>query len=144
MKRLSATLLMGLVALSANALPAHATEIGGEWHLIAFNTKPAAAPLSITFTTDGVVRGQAPCNRFNGTYIFDDAGKGFAGLTFSPLATTRMACDQLAAEGEYLKHLSKVDRVVSDSGHLFLITKEDMVIELARDPADTTCISCEE
>jgi heat shock protein HslJ len=46
---------------------------------------------TIAFTGDGTVTGNAGCNTFNGSYTAEGSN-----LTFSPLATTRMACEGAA------------------------------------------------
>ena len=46
---------------------------------------------TIAFSGDGTVTGNAGCNTFNGTYTAEGSD-----LTFSPLATTRMACEGAA------------------------------------------------
>ena len=46
---------------------------------------------TIAFSGDGTVTGNAGCNTFNGSYTAEGSN-----LTFSPLATTRMACEGAA------------------------------------------------
>jgi heat shock protein HslJ len=48
---------------------------------------PAPKDYTLEFAADGRVTGRADCNRMSGTYQADAKA-----LTFSPLATTRMAC----------------------------------------------------
>jgi heat shock protein HslJ len=51
----------------------------------------ASVPADIVFLDDGTVSGSTGCNRFSGTYQADGVA-----LTFSPLMTTKMACDDAA------------------------------------------------
>lgn len=53
-----------------------------------------------------------------------------------------MACDQMAAEDAYFRALQAVTKAEVDQEHLFLIGAEGRVLEFARDPADTKCLTC--
>lgn len=58
---------------------------------------------NIVFEQDaGRVNGYAGCNRYSGTFTIDDKV-----LSFGPLMSTRMACDQLALEGVYMRALKE-------------------------------------
>jgi heat shock protein HslJ len=60
----------------------------------------------LSFTEDGKVSGFAGCNRFTGTTQSDDDG-----LSFSPLAATRMACAEgMEQENRFLAMLAEVER----------------------------------
>lgn len=125
------------LALAAACTPSLATGIGGEWHLVGIEGQRAAAPASITFTSDGKISGKAPCNRYFGSYSGELPDLAFAGV-----GSTRMACDQLAAEDAYFRALQAVTGAELDQEHLFLIGAEGRVLEFARDPADDKCLTC--
>lgn len=70
------------------------------WSLQSLNGAPYPAKAMLTFPEPGRVAGQGPCNSFSGTqsapYPWFDTG---------PLATTRRACPDLAAEADFLSAL---------------------------------------
>ncbi|MGY3438240.1 MULTISPECIES: META domain-containing protein [unclassified Marinovum] len=70
------------------------------WALQSLNGAPYPATATLTFPEPGRLAGQAPCNSFSGShsapYPWFDAG---------PLATTRRACPDLAAETAFLSAL---------------------------------------
>jgi heat shock protein HslJ len=133
MKRLIAALTLSLAA----CVPAMATEIGGDWHLVGLEGQRAPAPLSITFTSDGKVSGKAPCNRFFGSY-----SGPLPAVVLSALGSTRMACDALDVEAAYLESLAAVQRAEFAENRLFLIGPEGRILEFSRDPDEVTCLSC--
>jgi heat shock protein HslJ len=58
------------------------------------------------------VRGFGGCNRFQGQYQMGGRPQGnatWARLSFSPLASTKMACPQMAVESELFQVLASVD-----------------------------------
>jgi heat shock protein HslJ len=67
---------------------------GIHWQLAAMGETPvvAGSVVSIMFGDDSSVSGTGGCNRFSGTYTVSSNM-----LTFSPLASTRMACVDAAA-----------------------------------------------
>lgn len=64
----------------------------------------------------GRVAGSTGCNRLNGT--FDLAG--MKQITFSPVATTRMACPNATAESEFLAALTQADNYLLVDNFLLL------------------------
>ena len=133
MKRLIAAVTLSLAACA----PVMATEIGGEWHLVGLEGQRAPAPLSITFTTDGKVSGQAPCNRYFGSY-----SGTLPTLTLSALGSTRMACDALDVESVYFEALGAIQRAEFAENRLFLIGPEGRIMEFSRAEDEVTCLSC--
>ena len=67
------------------------------------------------FSTDNTVSGSAGCNGFSGRYT--TAGDS---LSFSPLATTRMACKKyvMAQEQVFLDAMSRVRSYAIDGAQL--------------------------
>ena len=67
--------------------------IGTEWSLVsiaqgdAVSSTIAGTEVTLTLGDDGTASGGASCNRFSGSYEVDGSG-----LTFGPLATTKMSC----------------------------------------------------
>ncbi|MFZ5964496.1 META domain-containing protein [Thalassococcus sp. BH17M4-6] len=76
---------------------------------------PVGARATLSFPAPGRISGQAPCNSFSGTqtvpYPWFNAG---------PLAVTRRACPDLAAEQAFLTALSEMTLVKVEEGTLRL------------------------
>ncbi len=88
---------------------------GTEWRLVEMNGAPVAARVTAMLTEDGRVVGQAPCNRFTAAY----SGR-WPDLSFAPVASTRMACPDLAVETAFFAALGAVDRAaIGDDGLSF-------------------------
>lgn len=112
-----------LLALLAPALPQPATAqaaglAGSEW---GFAGETGGNERFITFGSDGRVAGSGGCNRFTGSYVFD-SGK----LTFSALASTRMACPPEVMEKEqaFFDLLDKVRGVKVDHTLLLFLAED--------------------
>jgi heat shock protein HslJ len=73
--------------------------------------------ITVVFSADSTVGGSAGCNGFSGRYT--TAGDS---LSFSPLATTRMACKKyvMAQEHVFLDAMSRVRSYAIDGGQLTL------------------------
>jgi heat shock protein HslJ len=73
--------------------------------------------ITLVFSTDNTVSGSAGCNGFHGRYT--TAGDS---LSFSPLATTRMACKKyvMAQEHVFLNAMSRVRSYAIDGAQLTL------------------------
>ncbi len=70
----------------------------------------------IAFKTGGEVMGHGGCNRFFGSYTLSGDA-----LVFGPLASTRMACRDMAAENEFMAALNSARTI--EATHLRLILK---------------------
>tara|TARA_R110002049_G_scaffold117332_3_gene270731 strand:- start:119317 stop:119709 length:393 start_codon:yes stop_codon:yes gene_type:complete len=70
------------------------------WRVTEIDGKPFTAHATLTFPEAGKIAGDAPCNSYSATmtvpYPWFEAG---------PVAVTRRACPQLAAEAAYLAAL---------------------------------------
>lgn len=72
------------------------TLLAGDWEGTALNGSAIAEGVTVTLSFDeGQVSGQSGCNRFTGGYALSGEG-----LTFTPLAATRMACPAPQMETE--------------------------------------------
>ena len=65
----------------------------------------------------GKVSGNGGCNRFSGTYTQDGAR-----ITFGPLMSTKMACENLNAEIEFFGQLDQARQIAVS--HLELVLKD--------------------
>lgn len=95
--------LAGCQPAGADAVPSEYLAI--EWKLISISGQPFTATGKIDLSTPGRVSGQAPCNRFSGSYdgTLPDFRPG-------AIAATRMACPDLAAESVMLATLAEMTR----------------------------------
>lgn len=100
---------------------------GSEWRLVELNGAAYPARLTATLTEDGRVVGQAPCNRFTADY----SGR-WPDLTFAPVATTRMACPELAAESAALAALGAIDHGENGPQGLVLTGPEGVRLRFER------------
>jgi heat shock protein HslJ len=111
------------VAAQGASLPPEMT--GVEWTLVSLQDAPGNVQdttgkgMTIRFDPSGTVNGSGGCNTFRGGYTAGDGQK----LTFEPLATTLMACEQeiMDREAAYLKALEGVSTYALDgASHLQL------------------------
>jgi heat shock protein HslJ len=92
------------------------------WTLIELRDTKFAATATLTFLEKGRIAGKAPCNSFNASqdapYPWFNAG---------PIASTRMACPELAAENAYFEALSEVtlSEVLGDT---LILSNDDGVL----------------
>lgn len=80
---------------------------GYTWTLVELNGVSFTSRATLSFGEDGQVSGQAPCNRFTFTNTLP-----YPWFETGPVASTRMACPDLAAEGAFFESLSAMTRVV--------------------------------
>jgi putative lipoprotein len=102
---------------------------GTSWTLVSVGgadvVEGSAAHLA--FGVDGNASGSTGCNNFNGSYTVDGAA-----LTFGPLATTRMACQEnlMVQEAAVLEALAGVSGWEIDAdGRLHLTGGTELVLE---------------
>jgi heat shock protein HslJ len=103
---------VGAVLLVFGSLPTGLA--GTSWRVTGVNTGSAVETselteeLTLELGDGGRASGHAGCNRFHGTYALDDDG-----LSFGPLATTKLGCDpeRMALEAAYLAALGRVTGV---------------------------------
>ena len=95
--------------------------VGTSWTLVDIDgIVPANAGRGVTleFRADGRAGGTAGCNTYNGSYTVDGAG-----ISFGPLISTKMACEQplMTLETTYLAGLQAATTYGMDgSGNLVL------------------------
>lgn len=102
---------------------------GVNWVLSSFG--PAAAPVAVqpgttvtaVFAPDGVA-GNAGCNQYSGPFTYDNTN-----ITFSPLVTTKVACDQpiMDQETAYLTALQSATSYAINNGQLQITYPEGVL-----------------
>ena len=102
--------------------PTSAADLAGtSWTLVSIGGTPVveASGPHLTFGAGGNASGSTGCNSMSGTYATDGAA-----LTFGPLATTRMACEEnlMAQETAVLQALEGVSGWEIDADGLLHLT----------------------
>jgi heat shock protein HslJ len=103
--------------------------VGTGWTIVAIDGDPTGRPSrgvvgapALRLSEDGNVTGTTGCNRFFGRYQLDGTS-----LAIGPLATTRMACDELAAgqEAALLRVLSDAALEATVAGDTLHLSRAD-------------------
>lgn len=100
------------------------------WELKSINGKNAAEAgfaqgvPTITFTTANKVMGKGGCNSYSGSYNLNDEG----GVNFSQVASTKMACENMAGETEFFATLDKANMTKIDADKLTLMNGLDEIM----------------
>ena len=110
--------------------PTSAADLAGtSWTLLSIGGAPVVEGSGphITFGADGHASGSTGCNSMSGDYTTDGAA-----LTFGPMATTRMACEEplMAQESAVLETLTGVSGWEIDAdGVLHLTGGTELVLQ---------------
>ena len=95
---------------------------GTAWQLVELGNDGVLAPArpTLEFTAPGMVSGSGSCNRFSGSVTLSGEG-----ISFGPLAATRMACAEQvdAQEARYFKALEGAQRFVVEGDTLAIHSK---------------------
>ncbi|MCA8883170.1 MAG: META domain-containing protein [Rhodobacteraceae bacterium] len=113
-----------VVALSASAVFADDPDplaAGPAWRLVQLNGSAFTARARFSIAVDRRLAGQAPCNSFFGA--IDGTAAAFH---IGPLAATRNACADLAAESAFFQALEAARQARIDGGRL-VMTGDDGV-----------------
>lgn len=123
MIRAAAVLLIGTTMAAADVPPAY---LAPEWRLVDLNGEAVTVPVTIDLSRPGELAGQAPCNRYAGSYDgpLPDFRPG-------PLRATRMACENLALESAFLAALGGVTRAET-AGDRLVLTGDGVRLEFVR------------
>jgi heat shock protein HslJ len=122
---------LDLLDASGNIRLGYRTLEGWTWVPMYGGDEPTPAAIVTVAFLDGTVSGQAPCNQFSAPYTLDGTT-----LSVGPIATTRMACPDLALEQDYLTTLAAARAWAIDAGDLVLLDAQGG--ELRRFAAATT------
>lgn len=91
---------------------------GAIYQLDTIDAVPFPAMATITFGDNGAVSGTAPCNSYSTTQTAP-----YPWFALSPIASTRRACPDLAAEADFFAALSAM--TLSEAGGNILILSND-------------------
>lgn len=102
--------ILFLLSLAISACSAPATRepgdsLIGSWMLTSYGLISAPLPsvagveAGLTFNADGTLSGNSGCNGYSGSYTVEGNQ-----ITFSPIVSTRMACDKSIMEQEAVIH----------------------------------------
>jgi heat shock protein HslJ len=103
-----AALLLASACVGAYRMSAPLVQV--HWKLVALDGRPLQSsaengPYLVFETNEQRVRGSGGCNRITGTYRQEGDD-----LTIGPLASTKMACPDMATESAFLAGLERVRR----------------------------------
>jgi putative lipoprotein len=126
-----ALLLVSFVAACGGSGGSPAPALPGtSWLVTSINRVPTTDPKpTIEFAADGNVSGTTGCNQYNGTYTVD--GKK---ITFSPLASTLVACTDPATSAQesiFIETVQGATNWAIDDGNLSLTGLKNLVGEPA-------------
>lgn len=99
------------------------------WHVQSIDGKPYSAEATLTFPSRNRIEGAAPCNRY-----FSTNTTAYPWIEIGPIAATRRACPDLAAEQQFFDALQRANIVVID-GDLMTFSDEtsDILVFSAAD-----------
>ncbi len=106
-----------LIELNGVAIPPITEDQGREAHFI-------------LQTDENRVIGNTGCNNMMGTYELSEEHSNQGKISFSPLATTRMACFDVDYEYEYLNVFENSNRYSIENDRLTLYSEEDSQVAL--------------
>ena len=105
--------------------------LAGDWTVTRLDTAPLPAGVNVTLSfSDGRVAGNSGCNRLSGGYALTGEG-----LSFTAIATTRMACPapQMETEQSVLAAFASITRFdIAADGQLLLQSDEGITALTAR------------
>jgi heat shock protein HslJ len=125
-----------LIGLILTALAGCSAGLGSlqtsKWNVDSINgTKvilPSGQRITMDVNTDKAsVSGRAPCNSYSATYV--ELGES---IKFSPIVSTKMACDELSLENQYFEALGKVTSYTISGNHLSFYSGTALVIYLVK------------
>lgn len=126
-----AVVCLALMPLKALALSPLLPDIYGTWRLVAVDGVKVRIRFTLDTTDPSHFTGQGPCNGWSAV----QRGDGFA-IDFGPIVTTRMTCDDIAAETEILGTLATMTLAkVGADGILNMVGAQGHSLNFVRIPA---------
>ncbi|MEM1375560.1 MAG: META domain-containing protein [Pseudomonadota bacterium] len=109
-------LLVGLAACAGDETISAFSPEGTVWALSELDGAPFTARATLSFPAEGEVVGVGPCNRFSAAQSVP-----YPWIEIGPIAATKRACADLAAEGAFFAALSAVS-LAEVSGPVLILT----------------------
>lgn len=97
----AAALLAACTATASGNGTVPSEYLAPQWRIVAIDGQPFAARGTIDFSEPGRASGEAPCNRWTGSYEGP-----LPAFVLKGVAATRMACPDLKEEARFLQALS--------------------------------------
>ncbi|MEL6690534.1 MAG: META domain-containing protein [Pseudomonadota bacterium] len=94
-------------------------DTGTTWQLTEMNGAPFGATATIQFPEEGSVTGKAPCNRYTASQAAP-----YPWIDIGPIAATKLACPELAAEGTFFAALDAMT-LAEVSGPVLILNGEN-------------------
>lgn len=113
---LSALALLSACAATADETITGYGALGKSYVVTEIDGAPFAARATLSFPAVGRIEGRAPCNTFFGAVTVP-----YPWIDIGPLATSRMACPDLAEETKFLSALQSM-QVAEVNGDLLLLS----------------------
>lgn len=113
---------------------------GIDWQLIAIDGALTETRATLRIEEDGVLSGQAPCNRWSSMN-----SAPLPAVALHGISATRMACDKLSEEQAFFEVLSLMTALQPEGDSTLILTGPDgRSMEFARDTTDseTSCKTC--
>lgn len=129
---LAAVIATTLVACNQHTY--NATNVFGEWDLVEMNEKNIEIPEGITTPFIGFdqkesrIYGNAGCNSFFGSMITDSTKTNLNAIRFDNMGSTKMLCEDMALEDEFLTTLGLVQNIEYNGKELQLKNNADRTI----------------
>ncbi len=118
MKYLAIPALLSLAACGPDETISGYAVDGAVYHLVSLDGAAFTAPATIAFPNEGTVAGQGPCNSYTA-----DQNTYYPWFELGPIASTRRACPELAAETQFFEALAAMS-FSEVSGDILLLTGE--------------------
>ncbi len=113
-----------------------------DWQLLAIDGVVTDMRATLRLSDDGMVSGQAPCNRWSAMN-----GNTLPALTLAAIRATRMACDRLEDEQVFFDALAAMTSLAPEGNHNLILTGPDgRSMEFVSDLMNslTTCKTCKD
>lgn len=126
--------IMATTLVACNKYNYNASNVFGEWDLVEMNGKKVELTEGITTPFIGFdqnekrVYGNAGCNSFFGTMVTDSTQTNLDALSFENMGSTKMACENMAIEDEFLATMALVNNIEYNGEELQLKNNANQTI----------------
>ena len=88
------------------------------WRTVELDGQPVTARATLTFSDEGRIAGEGPCNRYSASQ-----SAPYPGFKVGPILSTRMACPDLDAEAAFFEALARA--TLAEASETSLILSDD-------------------